>query len=402
MLPVEIPCGLSALLLASCHRRLLDLADRGHQAQAVQILVGILAGEPPSEPLCEGGIRKGVCGGIFQLHQAADPVRDTSLPFLPGGSEILHGNHGEPDRKASRALTHTGYQIFRGCLALRAGERIHPARGEKLRAERDEQQVKIGPGRRKASRSGDHLRRELSARVHAKPAGGERPEPLPERFHIPHQDQLLLRSRHRHIEHPEFLTQGIPADLLRNRLLPERRADGAGLLLKIVDAHAQFPVQQQGTAGVLRREPGREPGHKADRKFQPLALVDRHDADALCLLVTDADLAVIDAVFSDLVDIAQKLKKSGIRCFFKILRFLHKEAEIGAPLISRGESRRKCGKPGIIEDMAEKLVDRHGLRLLPERIDPVEKPGAFLPELRGNPASRRFFGFLRGASSFTA
>ncbi len=100
----------------------------------------------------------------------------------------------------------------------------------------------------------------------------------------------------------------------------------------------------------------RRPAHKNHRKFQPLALVNRHNPHRIGILPHNLRFPVIHLIFLQLVNIADKMVQPMVTALFIRSRLFQKHKKIRLSSRASRHSGRIAPVSRILQNPVQKLI----------------------------------------------
>ena len=124
------------------------------------------------------------------------------------------------------------------------------------------------------------------------------------------QDQLLLGTCHRDIEHAKLLAELVGLQLFPNRRPLQGRNLHFIFQIHIITADAQLGIHQHRIVQRARVELPAHTGEEDHRELQALRLMDRHDAYEIILVGEHRRLALVAVVLPQLLDVADVVEEA--------------------------------------------------------------------------------------------
>ncbi len=175
---------------------------------------------------------------------------------------------------------------------------------------------------------------------------------------IPCQDQLFLRPRERHIEHAQILAACILLHALRHHVFAHGPALQAKLWIDVIHTDAELHIHQDALPHIHLIELFGQPADKADRKFQSLALVDRHDAHDVRILIEDIGLPEVHLLLLYGLQIPDKMKQPIKARVLERTSLLQQQFDIRDPLVASRHGAH-TGVVGRVRDqLLQQFLDR--------------------------------------------
>ena len=172
------------------------------------------------------------------------------------------------------------------------------------------------------------------------------------------QDQLLLCTCHRDIEHAKLLAELVGLQLFPNRRPLQGRNLHFIFQIHIITADAQLGIHQHRIIQRARVELPAHTGEEDHRELQALRLMDRHDAYEIILVGEHRCLALVAVVLPQLLDVADVVEEPLIRGLLEGQRHIDHRVEVRLPTPAGRHRGDIVIVAGLVEDPVQKLVNR--------------------------------------------
>ena len=199
------------------------------------------------------------------------------------------------------------------------------------------------------------------------------------RRHARH-NQLLLRSRHGNVKHPQLLRQIFQLHALPDDLPRQCRLTDAVLRIDRIraDAHAGMEYKRRTAVHLVKRFAHAREEH--NREFQSFTLVNTHDTHRICALPVNIHLAEIDFILLKLLDITDKVEQSTVTRRLKFHRLFHQHLQICPPLHTTRHCRCIAAVARLLENLCDQLMDRRIRHAASQHFQLLQKTSKLLPK----------------------
>ena len=150
-------------------------------------------------------------------------------------------------------------------------------------------------------------------------------------LHRSRQNQLFLCTRQRHIKHAQLLCKVFLSDCLCQRTLCQCAVGNPFFDIRIIHTAAPFLVQQHRTADIQLIKAFPHIRHENHRKFQTLALVNRHHLHPILALGRQLCGRCFRLRRFHILHIADEIKQSPMAALLVLLRLFQQKPQIRLP-----------------------------------------------------------------------
>ena len=199
------------------------------------------------------------------------------------------------------------------------------------------------------------------------------------RRHASH-DQLLLRTRHRNVEHTQFLRQIFQFHALPDNLPRQCRLAHAVLRIDRIRTDTHPGMQYECRAAVHLVERFSHTGEEHDRKLKSLTLVDTHNTHGIRALTINIHFSEIHFILLKLFDITDKVEQAAVTRGLELYRLFHQHLQIRPPLHAARHRRCIAAVARLLENLRNQLMNRRVRHTAPQQFELCEEPPQFLPK----------------------
>ena len=176
------------------------------------------------------------------------------------------------------------------------------------------------------------------------------------------QDQLLLGTCHRDIEHAKLLAELVGLQLFPNRRPLQGRNLHFFFQVHIITADPQLRIHQHRIVQRACVEPPAHTGEEDHRELQALRLMDRHDAYEVILVGEHRCFALVAVVLPQLLDVADVVEEPLIRGLLEGQRHIDHRVEVRLSTPAGRHRGDIVIVAGLVEDPVQQLMDRQVVR----------------------------------------